>query len=606
MREFIRAIAEPFFCAFVVSGMLVGVTVMICRNHGWVATPRADRWHKGTPCLYGGVPIWLCCVGVSLVLLPLSNHILWRVVLVSSVVFLLGLADDLVRLSPAIKLAGQSVAAGLIVGSGVSYPLSHHHGVNGAVSVIWIVGLTNAINLLDNMDGLASGVALISLCYLGAFYASGGLLEYATLAIIAAGACMGFLLFNLNPARIFMGDSGSLFLGFLLGTLSVLEVTHVSGVPTFILAPVVVLAVPLFDTVFVSVTRRLRGQAVSQGGTDHSSHRLVHLGLNEREAVWLLYGLSAVSGAVALASRHVFYSEAVGLTGFWFLFLLLFGIHLFDPETIGAQGRHSPQNPFLRRLLTRDTLALLLDPVAISLAYYSAYELRFGSDVPKGDMALFRQSWPLVLAVKCLSLWGCRVYKHSWWRGAVVDLYRVATAVGIGEGLIVLFLMGVYRFVGFSRIVFAFDALLSLLVLVGVRQSFWLFRNSISALKPKNEMVQRRVLVLGTSERAELALRYLQDLQIACVGLVDTNGGADQGRWVWGTQVVGKLDDLSRLRDQHGVSEIVLPEKEQLPYSDAELCAFCEGAHLQLTKLGLHAVTDIERQVERQDRKPTP
>ena len=149
---------------------------------------------------------------------------------------------------------------------GVTYPLFHNSSLNMAVSLLWIVGITNAFNLLDNMDGLAAGVALISALYLAYFYASSGSRENAILVILIAGAVAGFLIFNLNPARIFMGDCGSLFIGFLLGTSSQLEVTHVVGVPAFALAPVVVLAIPIFDTFFVSVTRRLRGQAVSRAG----------------------------------------------------------------------------------------------------------------------------------------------------------------------------------------------------------------------------------------------------------------------------------------------------------------------------------------------------
>jgi UDP-GlcNAc:undecaprenyl-phosphate/decaprenyl-phosphate GlcNAc-1-phosphate transferase len=587
-ENIIKVSVVVFLATVVLSGALVALTVRICRKRGWVARPRSDRWHTGTPSLFGGVPIWLTCLCLCFATVPFSDRIVWKLLGASSFVFLLGLADDILHLRPQTKLAGQLLAALLVVGSGIVYPLQQNAIINSVISVIWIVGITNAFNLLDNMDGLTAGVALISAVYLAIFYGGNGSWDYALLAVVVAGAAAGFLLFNFNPARIFMGDCGSLFLGFLLGSASLLEVTHVSGIPPLVLAPVVVLAIPVFDTLFVSVTRRLRGQAISQGGTDHSSHRLVQLGLNERSAVLLLCALSIASGAVALVARHILYSRAIGLIGFWFLFLLLFGIHLFRSEMIDSTHNPHTAKTLLRRLLTRDALAFLLDPVALTLAYYLAYVLRFRAYVPRSDMDLFLRTWPIVLALKFISLWGFRVYRHSWWRGSKTDPYRLAKATLAGEAATLLFLIAMYRFSGFSRLVFVLDAAFSWTLLMATRKSFSLFRNSLDTWSLGNGDT-RRVFVLGTSERTELALRFLRDQRIACVGLIDTNGGADCGRWVWGTQVIGGLSDLSRLGPNHGVSEIVLPENESLPCSDMEFRAYCEQARLRLTKLGLYS-----------------
>lgn len=584
-----RLDAILFLGVFVLSGALVALTVGICRQRRWVAQPRSDRWHRGTPCLFGGVPIWLTCLGVASVVLPFADRTVWKLLAASSFIFLLGLADDILHLRPRTKLAGQLLAACFAVGSGIVYPLQQNAMVNFAVSALWIVGITNAFNLLDNMDGLTAGMALISAVYLAIFCGGNGSRDYNLLAVVVAGTAAGFLLFNSNPARIFMGDCGSLFFGFLLGALSLLDVTHVSGLPALVLAPVVVLAIPVFDTLFVSVTRRLRGQAVSQGGTDHSSHRLVQLGLNERSAVLLLYALSIASGAVGLVARHIFYPRAIALIGFWFLFLLLFGIHLSRPETIAPANHHHTANPLLRRLLARDALAFLLDPLALSLSYYLAYFLRFHVDVPRADMNLFLQSWPIVLALKFVGLWGCRVYRHSWWRGSIADSYRLAKATLAGEAATVLLVIAIYRFAGFSRAVFVLDAVFSWALLVAIRQSFSLFRNSLWRWGPTDGK-ERRVFVLGTSEQTELALRYLRSQRIACAGLIDANGGADLGRWLWGTPVIGGLNDLSPLGNNYGVSELVLPDNESLPCSDVEFRAHCERSHLRLVKLGLYSL----------------
>ena len=594
--------ALALLAAFAVSGSLVALTAFICRKQGWVANPRAGRWHRGTPSLFGGVPIWLTCVGLCLLFLPFSDRIVWKLLGASCLMFAVGLADDILHLRPQTKLAGQLVAAVLVVSSGIVYPLLHSSIANILISVLWIVGITNAFNLLDNMDGLTAGVALISAGYLAVFYIASGSRDYALLAVIAAGAATGFLLFNFNPARIFMGDCGSLFLGFLLGSASLLEVTHVSGVLPLVLAPIVVLAIPVFDTLFVSVTRRLRGQPISQGGTDHSSHRLVQLGLNERSAVLLLSLLSLASGAVAVTARHILYSHAIGLIGFWFLFLLLFGIHLFGSESSTAYPSHFDAPTLLRRLLTRDALAFLLDPFALALAYYLAYVLRFRASVPGADMDLFFRTFPIVLAAKFGCLWGCRVYRRSWWRGSKADPYRLAKATLLGEAAGVLAILAVYRFSGFSRVVFALDAVFSWALLVAIRKSFSLFRDSIGGWGSRGGN-QRRVFVVGTSQRTEVALLFLRDQRIACAGLIDTNGGSDCGRWVWGAQVLGGLKDLQRLGSNHGVSEIVIPENESLPCSDLEFLAHCQSAHLRLVRLGFysaeaHAALNSDKEIE--------
>ncbi|HZQ68836.1 MAG TPA: hypothetical protein VFA68_09995 [Terriglobales bacterium] len=587
----IGILGAAFLAACLITAGLVSLTIRICRKRGWLAKPRADRWHRGTPCLFGGVPIWVGFVAVSLVFLPFSNHLAWKLIAISSLVFGLGLVDDIYHLRPRTKLLIQILAATLVLSCGVVYPLRHDLWINVIVSMFWLVGITNAFNLLDNMDGLSAGVALISAFYLGIFYLSGGFLGYAVLVSIIAGAAAGFLFFNFNPARIFMGDAGSLFIGFLLGSSSLLGITHVSGVPALVFAPAVVLAIPIFDTFFVSVTRRLHGQRVSVGGTDHSSHRLVRLGLNERTAVLLLYALSAGSGAIAILMRHLLYTRAIGLIAFWFLFLFLFGIHLFQTDSGHVAPTTSLPRLLLRRLLTRDTLAFLIDPVVLFLSYYLAYFLRFRTYVPQGELDLFLRSWPIAVGAKFLCLYTCRIYRRSWYRGSIADIYRLAQAVGLGEVTTILLLTGVYRFNGYSRVVFGIDAVFSWALLLAVRKSFSLFRDSFYTWRLRNSQ-ERRVFVLGTSEHAEVALRFLRDRRIQCAGLIDTNGGSDLGRCVWGAQVVGGLDDLVRLANQHGVFELILPENESVPYSDADFHLFCSRWRLRLTKLGLYSATD--------------
>jgi len=585
----LAVISLSFVVAVTLTSILVAVTTRICRSYGWLARPRSDRWHKGTPAMFGGVPLWLGFIWACAILLPGGNHLAWSLVAISSLMFFFGLLDDLVHLQPRSKVLLQLISAALVISCGVIYPLRPNVLVNVIFSIVWIVGITNAFNLLDNMDGLSAGTALIVSLYLIVFYTTSNSPQYALLVAIAAGSIAGFLLFNFNPARIFMGDCGSLFIGFFLGSVSLVQVTHISGVANFVLGPMAVLAIPIFDTFFVSVTRRLRGQPVSVGGTDHSSHRLVSLGLSERKAVFLLYFLAAASGTAALVARKLFWPYAVGLVASLYLLLLLFGIHLFRSE----DATHEP-SPFskswLKFFFHRDTLALLLDPLALALAYYLAYFFRFRSSVPHAEISVFLRSLPIVLIAKVASLFMFKIYRHSWWRGSIGDAYRLARATVFGEVVVVLLLTGLYRFNGYSRIVFVVDCVLSWILLLGVRKSFFLFRESVR-MWASEKPAEGPVFVLGTSENAELALRFLRDRRIRCVGLIDTNGGGDLNRRVWGTQVVGHLDELLDLAARYKVSAVILPENEALPCSEAEFHNRCRHDKLNVMKLGLYSAT---------------
>jgi len=566
--------------SFGLTAALVKLAIRICTAEGWVAKPRRDRWHRGAPCLFGGVPLWAGFVLVSSLLV--DDAVIWKVIGLSSVMLLLGIADDIFRLRARIKLLVQLANALLLVSIGVMYPISTNLYVCAAFSVLWATGITNAVNLLDNMDGLASGVALIAAGYLAAFYYLGGDTQYAIVMAIFAGAVAGFLLFNFNPARIFMGDTGSLSIGFFLGSAMLLRRVHLANVSAFLFVPVLLLVVPLLDTFFVSVTRRLRGQPISQGGTDHSSHRFVKFGLQERSAVLLLYGISCISGAIALLVRTMRYHDALGFVLSWFFVLFVFGVHLFQAQS-GRRLSNSVPN-LVRQVISRDVLALLLDPAALFLAYYLAYVLRFRA--PGREWATFFQSFPILLIAKFGSLYLTGTYRRSWWRGSVSDVWLIAQAVLLGDVIALAILTGVYRFAGYSRLVFVLDGVISWLILIAVRSSFKLFEHFLFAARVPGS--SRRVFLIGTSAHTEVAIEFLEKAGIVCVGLIDSNGGVDLGRHVWGVQVLGRVEQIGALATEHRVSEVVIPQLEDSSFSRSELARMCREGDITLTMLGLH------------------
>ncbi len=246
---------------------------------------------------------------------------LWFFLASGTVLFLLGLADDAWKLDWRIRLAVQlAVAAAVVFGRGwtltlfIDIPWLTH-----AASVLWIVGLVNAFNFLDNMDGLAGGVAAIAAALLAAYMllvpeGAGGQpqLFVAGFLFLLVGALLGFLWHNRPPARIFMGDAGSYFIGFCLAVMTILATFSGPGVPRHsIVAPLCVLAVPLYDTASVVCIRLRNGRSIFEGDTNHFSHRLVDLGLTKTQAVLTIYLATAACGLGALVLPQVNLAGAV-------------------------------------------------------------------------------------------------------------------------------------------------------------------------------------------------------------------------------------------------------------------------------------------------------
>jgi UDP-GlcNAc:undecaprenyl-phosphate GlcNAc-1-phosphate transferase len=239
----------------------------------------------------------------------------------------LGLVDDLRGLSPWPRLALE-IGAGIGVWTTTSTTwLPGSRPMQAVATVCWVVIVTNSFNLLDNMDGLAAGVAAVSSIFVFAVALENGQFVLGALALGLAGCAIGFLRYNFHPARIYMGDSGSLFLGFVLAVLS-LDLRFPAFTPATFVVPVLIVGVTLFDTTLVSITRLLHGRSPLQGGLDHVSHRLVFVGLSTRGAVCLLYSVAVALGSIALVITRIDRPTALVLTGLVVLCALVSGLLL--------------------------------------------------------------------------------------------------------------------------------------------------------------------------------------------------------------------------------------------------------------------------------------
>ncbi|HWH78608.1 MAG TPA: MraY family glycosyltransferase, partial [Candidatus Binatus sp.] len=342
-----------------------------------IAEPTAERWHRRATPTSGGLafffPIVLLAVGFS------SN--VWEVapfLTIATAAFCLGVVDDFRQLSPATKLLGQIVAAAAALFCGFQLKFFSWGPLDGLLTAVWIVGLTNALNLLDNMDGLAGGIGLIAAVYLAYLFHQQGDQNYFLVALSLAGGLAGFLLFNFHRASIFMGDAGSLFLGMSLSLLTIHANGQASNILSLIAVPACILLVPILDTTLVTITRLLRGQSISQGGKDHASHRLVVLGLSESQAVLLLYFMAAVSGATAVMIKQFAYAMSLTILPLVILSFTLFTAYLAQVEIV-ADNDGSPRAAekkltlFLTALTyKRRLMEVGLDFFLIAFAYYLA------------------------------------------------------------------------------------------------------------------------------------------------------------------------------------------------------------------------------------------
>ncbi|MDQ4091281.1 MAG: undecaprenyl/decaprenyl-phosphate alpha-N-acetylglucosaminyl 1-phosphate transferase [Actinomycetota bacterium] len=267
---------------------------------GFVDRPGAHKsHHRPTPYL-GGVGLIAGVLIGMLVARHLGVHV-FVIALGAAVLGSVGLVDDHRTVHPGIRLLLQLIAASVPVVLGLRVSVTGVEVVDQALTLVWIVGVTNAFNLLDNMDGLSAGVAAAAGLSVLALSALGGQGSAAEASAAVVGACLGFLAYNRRPASIFMGDTGSLFLGFVVAVLAI-EVDPNLDPPNSFIVPLLILGLPMLDTVTVSLARVRRGHSVLRGGRDHLSHRLVALGLSPGPAVAVLVGVELAMGGLAVAA----------------------------------------------------------------------------------------------------------------------------------------------------------------------------------------------------------------------------------------------------------------------------------------------------------------
>ena len=581
------ALGGPFLLALVVSLGATRLCERFAQRIGLVAHPREDRWHRESVPMLGGVAIMAAVLVAGV---GLGGHLtrFAPLVVLSLAMGAVGLADDVKTLRPQTKLAAQIVGAALLIRFGTLLPLTPFSLLNLFLTLFWMVAITNAFNLLDNMDGLAAGVAAVAAVFRLSVFLVDGDRDGAWMMAVLLGAASGFLVRNCPPAKIFMGDAGSLFLGFLLAGMSLVsDYAYTRGVVAVLVFPTLLVLVPILDTAFVTVTRLVSGRSVAQGGRDHTSHRLVALGMSERKTLTLLLGVSVVSGVLAILSYHHGLEYSIILLALLVIWLALLGAHLGRVHVMSAATTKEPAAtvrfvndfPYKRQVAT-----LGIDAILIVVAYYAAYLLRFEAAF-ESERANFLQSVAPVLVLQILALAASGSYRGLWRYTSVSDLLRLCRAATTGVGASVVYLVFTTRFETFSRVIFVLDWVLLILLLNGSRVAFRLLGEW---LRPRSR-TSRRTLIYGAGDGGALTLRELRnnaDLARQPVGFLDDDR-QKRGRRIYGLPILGGLDAAEAIFAIQQVEEVIVASQKISPERLERLSAMCTASGVLVTRASL-------------------
>ena len=563
---------------------------------GKVAIPRSDRWNKNPTPTLGGVGMF---ISFTLAILALwligADHNMfqqrWSIFIGVVIMFAVGLYDDFRPINPPTKLIFQILSATLVIffgGNTINFfrwPIA-----NIILTFFWLVGLTNAFNLLDNMDGLAGGVSFIAAIFLSIFFWRTGYQDLLVISMTLAGSILGFLVFNFPPAKIFMGDSGSMLLGFSLAALAIARRTQASNVLAIVGVPILVFLLPIIDTSLVTITRILRGQSPATGGRDHTSHRLVAFGLSERQAVLILYLITIVSGLASIGIEAWDYDLSLVLIPILLIVLALFVAYLArmkvvsnDETATNGITRFITNLTFKRRLFE-----IIFDLLLIGVSYYLAFWTRFGLNMTTTSMDLFLLSWPVALGISYGSFYLFGIYKGVWRYIGINDLLRYVGAAIVSGVFSWLINRMIFPGQAFTTDVFLLFILYLLIGLAGSRSSFIvldrLYAQHISLPKQEN------ILLYGAEDAGEIALRWIlrnPSMGYSVVGFLDD----DAMKWGSNIHGVNILGDFSKLDQYIEEKQIkgVIATTESLLHSQAgeKLISDCKNRGIWVRVLRL-------------------
>ena len=590
----LSSIPQAFALGLVLSLLFVPLCRILARRTGVVAHPRGDRWHRTTVPLLGGLAI-----AASLLVGSIATGVADELVvpLVAALVLsMVGLVDDIKSLNASTKLIAQIAVAAGVVFFGYRLQWIDSRMLDSLVTIIWLVGLSNALNLLDNMDGLCASISLVAALMLITGLLTGVTAHLAgpqiTYLAVLAGAAAGFLVYNFPPASVFMGDTGSMLLGFTLAALTLSDEgvrASRSDVLSIVAGPVFVLLIPIFDTSLVTLNRIFSGRSPARGGRDHSSHRLVALGLSERASLLVLSLLAAIGGGIGIYIRSVSGGISLLAGALFLLAMCVFAAYLSRIrvyEDATEPARFANITPLVANFMYKRRVAeVLLDFCLISIAYYAAYRLRFEGGEYLLNVENFYASLPVVLSTQLIAFFIVGVYRGVWHYFGLLDSVTIFKGVLVGTAAAQLVILYLYHYFSYSRTVFLIYAILVGALVTLSRASFRLMAEFIQ----RRRAGTHRAVIYGAGENAGLAVRELQqhhNHSVKILGFIDDDPKAARLR-VAGYSVLGGYAALEVLAKTDSIDTVILSRHIHEASRLATIQDLCARSGIQLLRLNI-------------------
>jgi UDP-GlcNAc:undecaprenyl-phosphate GlcNAc-1-phosphate transferase len=622
--------------------LLTPLTVALARWVGAVDEPEQRRVHTGRIPRLGGLAVFAAFVGaIGLGLLAdrllfdifWGNKWPWGWLLGGAlVVVACGAADDVWTLGPLPKLCFQIIAGTMVLAAGrgitlITNPLTGMSTELGLlavpVTILWVVGITNAFNLIDGLDGLAVGVALIASGTLFLVSLAGGRVEVALLAVTLAGALAGFLYYNFNPASVFLGDCGSLLVGYLLSVLSI-QASQKGATAVVIMVPILALGLPIMDALLAMIRRLLRALRVVRpdeerneyrflvvGPTslfradrDHIHHRLLAMGLTHRRAVLLLYGVClglSVLAFLAVGARGANTAVMVALVAV----ASYVGVRKLGYREVEVLRRGTLLPLFELPVFSRRLFHACVDTGFVATAYAAALLMTSQGGWERGVRDYLLRSVIVFVAIKLAVFVAAGLYQRSYRYTGFTDVIALLKAAVLAELSAVAAVGLLYGLPRHALPALLLDWYLSATLVIGARVSFKLLE---VIAQGHGEAAASPVLIYGSGSGGTALLREIEQnprLGYRAVGFVD-DSPALRGRSINGVPVLGTVDDLGELIEQHAVREVIV----STPKVDAEhmdkVAAACRlgGVQLRRFRIALEEVVPALESAADWDQEP--
>lgn len=587
---------KQYFLLFLVSaGLSLALTPFIRSFAQWAKIldyPSERKIHKKPIPLLGGMPIFFSfnlTVIVAVLLNPsyLNESVLskWKTLLICQILILgLGVLDDILKLQPSIKFFCQIIIGLLIAlfGFGIKEATNPFSGetINFGIfavpiTIVWLVGITNALNLIDGLDGLAVGTGLITSLTIFALAFFNLNMGVTLVAIILAGSLLGFLRYNFFPAKIFLGDSGSLYIGFLLAVFSIQGASK-GATLIAMLAPILALGLPIMDTLIAMIRRLLRSvhiidyptrngnfkafffrwASMFRGDKDHVHHRLLKLGFSQRKAVVVLYAICISLSVLAFISAAF---KDLNIIAFLGAIVIAFFIGIkslkYEEFKILESGLLFPifSFPVINRRIFQAFFDLGLIAFSAYLSFFLVFN-GFGNDA----RTAFIQSLPILLLVKVIIFFLLGLYKKTWTYFSLEEVLGILGAVflaSLGSLFISLLIRRIEFFGGI--VFFVLDFYLLLTLAGGVRVA-----NRILSSYHKKSFFEKKknILIYGAGYRGSTVVKELRhngNHSLSPVGFIDDDP-AKKGKTLHDCPILGSIEDLEEISGDINVSEIIV------------------------------------------------